>query len=115
MVNRFTTARSTVIMRRWGSPAIVTLAVMAALTALTADAAARQAGPNPPPQAPAPREEWRRADHGDRVYQDPAGHFLRRRRLDHARAGIDRHHGTRDASRNLRRPGEGQGPPLDHV
>ena len=41
MVNRFTKARSTVAMRRWGPPAIVTLAVMAALTALTADAAMR--------------------------------------------------------------------------
>ena len=35
-------------MRRWGSPAIVTLAVMAALTALTADAVAREARPKPP-------------------------------------------------------------------
>jgi hypothetical protein len=56
MVNRFTTARSTVAMRRWGSPAIVTLAVMAALTALTADAAARQARPKPPTEATAPRD-----------------------------------------------------------
>ena len=56
MVNRFTTAQSTVAMRRWGSPAIVTLAAMAALTALTADAAARQARPAPPTEATAPRE-----------------------------------------------------------
>lgn len=56
MVNRFTTARSTVAMRRWGSPAAVTLAVMAALTALTADAAARQARPKPPTEAAAPRD-----------------------------------------------------------
>ena len=35
MVNRLTTAQSTVAMRRWGLPAIVTLAAMAALTALT--------------------------------------------------------------------------------
>ena len=56
MVNRFTTARSTVAMRRWGSPAIVTLAAMAALTALTADAAARQARPAPPTEATAPRD-----------------------------------------------------------
>jgi len=40
MVNRFTTAQSTVTMRRWGPLAIVPLAAMAALTALTADAAA---------------------------------------------------------------------------
>src|SRR5438128_4343504 len=56
MVNRFTAARSTVAMRRWGSPAIVTLAVMAALTALTADAVAREARPKPPTEATAPRE-----------------------------------------------------------
>src|SRR6266850_1361141 len=56
MVNRFTTARSTVAMRRWGPPAIVTLAVTAALTALTADAAAREARPKPPTEATAPRD-----------------------------------------------------------
>jgi hypothetical protein len=56
MVNRFTTAQSTVAMRRCGSPAIVTLAAMAALTALTADAAARQARPAPPTEVTAPRD-----------------------------------------------------------
>ena len=56
MVNRFTTAQSTVAMRRWGPPAIVTLAAMAALTALTADAAPRQARPAPPTEATAPRD-----------------------------------------------------------
>ena len=56
MVNRFTTAQSTVAMRRWGPPAIVTLAAMAALAALTADAAARQARPAPPTEATAPRD-----------------------------------------------------------
>jgi hypothetical protein len=56
MVNRFTTAQSTVAMRRWGSPAIVTLAAMAALTALTAGAAARQARPAAAIEATAPRE-----------------------------------------------------------
>jgi hypothetical protein len=56
MVNRFTTAQSTVAMRRRGPPAIVTLAAMAALTALTADAAARQARPAPPIEATAPRD-----------------------------------------------------------
>ena len=55
MVNRFTTAQSTVAMRRWGPAAIVTLAAMAALTALTADAAPRQARPAPPTEATAPR------------------------------------------------------------
>ena len=55
MVNRLTTAQSTGAMRRWRPPAIVTLAV-AALTALTADAAAKQARPAPPIEATAPRE-----------------------------------------------------------
>ncbi|WP_108514245.1 L,D-transpeptidase [Bradyrhizobium algeriense] len=56
MANRSTTARSTVAMQRWGSPAIVTLAVMAALTALTADAAAKQARPKPATETAAPRD-----------------------------------------------------------
>src|SRR5271169_2263850 len=56
MVNRFATAQSTVAIRRWGPPAIVTLAAMAALTALTVDAAARQARPAPPTEATAPRD-----------------------------------------------------------
>src|ERR1700737_1533164 len=56
MAIRLTTARSTVAMRRWGPPAIVTLAAMAALTALTAGAAARQTRPAPPTEATAPRE-----------------------------------------------------------
>src|SRR5580658_5365099 len=56
MVNRLTTARSTVAMLRWGSPAMVMFAAMAALTALTADAAAKQARPAPPTEATAPRE-----------------------------------------------------------
>src|SRR5687767_1966083 len=59
MVNRFPTARSTVAMRRSGSPAIVTLAAMAALAALTAptaEAAPRQTRPKPPTEATAPRD-----------------------------------------------------------
>src|SRR6185312_6314010 len=59
MVNRFTTAQSTVAMRRWGPAAIVTLAAMAALaalTALTAAAAAGQPRPAQPKEATAPRE-----------------------------------------------------------
>jgi len=53
MVNRLTTAQSTGAMRRWGLPAIVTLAAVAALNA---DAAARQARPAPPTEATAPRD-----------------------------------------------------------
>src|SRR2546423_428577 len=56
MVNRLMTAQSTVAMRRWGLPAIVTLSAMGALTALTADAAARQARPAPTSEATAPRD-----------------------------------------------------------
>src|SRR6202048_5019908 len=56
MVNRFTMAQSTVAMRRWGPPAIVTLAAMAALTALTTEAVARQARPAPTTEGTAPRE-----------------------------------------------------------
>jgi hypothetical protein len=60
MVNRLTTTRSTVAMRRWGPPAMVTLAAMAALTALIvpspADAATRQARPRAATEATAPRD-----------------------------------------------------------
>ena len=52
MVNRLTTAQSNVMTRRWGFPAILTLA---ALTALPADAAARQARPAAPTEVTAPR------------------------------------------------------------
>ena len=48
------TAQSAVEMRRWGEPAIVTLAAMALLAALTATAAARQAAQ--PTEATAPRD-----------------------------------------------------------
>jgi hypothetical protein len=51
MANRLTTAQPTVAMRRWGVPATV----MAALMALTPDAAARQARPAPAVEATAPR------------------------------------------------------------
>src|SRR3954454_4116405 len=56
MANRFA-AQFTRAMRRWNSPAFVTLAAIAALAALTAKAAARQARPAAPPkEAVAPRE-----------------------------------------------------------
>src|SRR5258707_15371685 len=54
MADRFTAGQSTAAMRRWGPPAIVTLA-MAALTALTSGAAAREARPAPT-EATAPRD-----------------------------------------------------------
>jgi hypothetical protein len=56
MVNRLTSAQSTLATRRWRPPAIVTLAVLAALTALTAGAAAKQPRPAQPKEATAPRE-----------------------------------------------------------
>src|SRR6267378_5525303 len=56
MVNRFMMAQSAVEMRRWGAPAIVTLAAMAALAALTADATAKQERPARPTEATAPRD-----------------------------------------------------------
>jgi L,D-transpeptidase catalytic domain len=49
------TAQSAAAMRRWRERAIVTLAAMAALAALTADAAARQERPAPAIEATAPR------------------------------------------------------------
>lgn len=56
MLNRFATAQSSVAMRRWGPLAIVMFGATAALTALTADAAARQARPAALVEATAPRE-----------------------------------------------------------
>ena len=56
MVNRLKTAQSTVAIRRWRPPVLVTLAAMAALTALSPGAAATQARPAPPTEATAPRE-----------------------------------------------------------
>jgi hypothetical protein len=54
MVNRFTTAQSTLAMRRRRPAAMVALAAMALLSVLTVDAAARQA--RPATEATAPRE-----------------------------------------------------------
>jgi hypothetical protein len=56
MVNRFAMAQCSAAMRRRGPPAIVTLAAMALLSALTAGAAAKQARPASPVEATAPRE-----------------------------------------------------------
>ena len=57
---------------------------------------AKQERPAPTTEATAPRKA------GEPIMaivsiKQPAGHFLRRRGLDPARAGVDRHHGTRDA------------------
>lgn len=54
MKNRLTTTQSTVAMRRWGPPGIMTLAAMVALAALTPAEAAKQ--PRQPVEAVAPRE-----------------------------------------------------------
>ncbi len=55
MVNRLATAQSTAAIRHWRPAAIVTLATVAALTALAADAPATQARPAPSAEATAPR------------------------------------------------------------
>src|SRR5262249_2375351 len=59
MRKRSTMVHSSEAIRRWRSPAVVTLAATAALTALTAlpppDAAARPAGPTHTTEATAPR------------------------------------------------------------
>src|SRR5580698_8024591 len=54
MANRSTKAQSTVAIRRWGRPAIMTLAAAAALTSLTAGATAKPA--RPATEATAPRD-----------------------------------------------------------
>ena len=56
MVNRRTTAQPTVAMRRLGAPGIVTLAAIAALTALTTGAAAKGGRPAQATEATAPRQ-----------------------------------------------------------
>src|SRR3974390_1839647 len=55
MVNRLATALSSGAMRRWRPAAIVRLATVATLTALSAGALATQARPAPPAEATAPR------------------------------------------------------------
>jgi hypothetical protein len=57
MINRFSTAQSTVTTRRWKSRSIVLFAAVAALAAPTADATAQQARPAPQPtETVAPRD-----------------------------------------------------------
>jgi lipoprotein-anchoring transpeptidase ErfK/SrfK len=56
MVNRFTTAQSTAAMQRWRPAATVTFAAVAALSALTVDAAAREARPALAAEATTPRD-----------------------------------------------------------
>jgi hypothetical protein len=56
MVNRLTSAKFTVAMRRWGPSAIVMFVAMAALMAPVADVVAKQARRVPPAETTAPRE-----------------------------------------------------------
>jgi hypothetical protein len=56
MLDRFSTAQSTVPMRHWGAPALMTLAALAAWAPATADAKAKQARPAPITETVAPRE-----------------------------------------------------------
>src|SRR5204863_728102 len=62
MVNRLATAQFTLALRRWRPTAIITLAAMAALAVLTADAVAREARP-----APQPKETVAPRDAGDPI------------------------------------------------
>src|SRR6187399_2946411 len=55
MVDRFAASQSAITMRRWNSPALVTLAALVALAAPTADAMAKQARPAPTEET-APRQ-----------------------------------------------------------
>jgi lipoprotein-anchoring transpeptidase ErfK/SrfK len=56
MANRFSTVQTTLAKRRGGAPAIVMLAAMALLPALTTGAVAKQARPAPVTEAAAPRQ-----------------------------------------------------------
>ncbi|EKS36747.1 L,D-transpeptidase [Afipia broomeae] len=56
MVDRLTSAKSTMAMRRWGSSAVVMFAAIAALMPPTADAAAKPARRAQPAETAAPRE-----------------------------------------------------------
>ena len=56
MVDRLTSAKSTMAMRRWGPSAVVMFAAMAALLTPTADAAAKPARRAQPAETAAPRE-----------------------------------------------------------
>src|SRR5215469_9232887 len=116
MANRCTTGQSTEVVRRWAPPAIVTLAATAALTALTAappaDAAPRQARPEHTTEAAAPR------DAGEPIMAIVSIKSQKVTIYDAdgwGRAGVERNCGTRDASRRLRRRGEGRGPSLEPV
>ena len=55
MVDRFAASQSAITMRRWNSPALVTLAALVALAAPTADAMAKQTRPAPTEET-APRQ-----------------------------------------------------------
>jgi lipoprotein-anchoring transpeptidase ErfK/SrfK len=68
MANRLTTAQLPVAMRYWSPPAIVTLAAVAALTALSADAVAQQARP-----ASSPKQQARPAQPKEAVAPREAG------------------------------------------
>src|SRR5690349_11053119 len=111
MTKRFA-ARPTKVSRRSAASGLASLAALAAFGVLTPKASAKQARPAPSKEATAP---GRRADYGDRLDQVAAGDLVRRRGMDPARAGLDRHDGARDAGRHLRGRRQGERPPLDHV
>src|SRR5512139_290859 len=102
MVSRLATAQSTVAIWHWRPAAIVTLATVAELTALIADALATQARLAPPSEATAPRAAVEpimpivSIKTQQVTLYDADG-------LDSACTGIDRRHGARDARWRLRR------------
>ena len=112
MTNRLTSARSTLRSRR-GPPRICRRDARGRGRADGVAACRRQAGrPCAPYRGDGPAPGGR-ADHGHRVDQEPAGDLLRRRRLDPACAGLNRHDRTRDASGGVRRHREEQGSPFE--
>jgi hypothetical protein len=79
MVNRFMTAQSTVATRRWGVPAIVTLAAMAALAALTLTC--DKLGPELVRLSRTSIADEMREEHRKRVLGTSAGNMTFRRRF----------------------------------
>ncbi len=117
MTNRFTMPSSSQCDPAMGASRVAALVATAAL--MRRGFARRRCSPSATGAASRASDRGRgparrgRADHGDRVDQEPEGDLLRRRRLDPACAGVDRDEGTRDAGRGLQRRGEEGGPSLE--
>ena len=112
MTHRFTMRSSADAIRRWVPPALV--ATVALIAAAPADAAPRQkqARPERMTEAVAPRAAGEPimaivSIKSQKVTVYDADGWIS------ARAGVDRHEGTRDTGRCLQRRGEAQGPPFE--